>query len=81
MTVTFEKTLALAVAFALHVPPLTGCASRELMSPEPTALSLSGGSVPATRIEGDGGARPASETLRDRDVLGGATAAPRDGAR
>jgi hypothetical protein len=81
MTVTFETTLALGIACALYVAPLTGCASRELMSPEPTSLSLSGASVPSARIAGDGGARPESETQRDRHVLGGTTASPRGGVR
>ena len=81
MTVRFESTLALGIACALHLAPLTGCASRELMNPEPTSLSLSGGSVPSARTARDAGARPESETLRDRHVLGGTTPAPRGGVR
>ena len=81
MTDTFQTTRALGVACVLSLAPLPGCASRELMKPEPTSLSLSGGIVPSAGTAGDGGARPESETLRDRRVLGGTTTAPRGGAR
>ena len=79
MTIRFETTLALGIACALSLATLASCASRELMNPEPTSLSLSGGSVPS--VARDGGARPASETLRDRHVLDGQTATPGPGER
>jgi hypothetical protein len=80
MTVIFEASLALDIACALFLASLTGCASRELMNPEPTSLSLSGASVESMAPARDGGTRPESELLRDRHVLGG-TSTPRSGAR